>query len=810
MHAIRARGLRAAVILLLMLPVLAAAAAAGESGAISGRVVDPEGAAVPGATVRLHNDVTGYSAVAVTGAGGGFTFVNLPLNPYVVSVSLEGFSPASEVVEVRTSLPKVVTLKLELPGFAESVTVSGSGSPVQLETGSSTSHVDIDRSFIVRAPAAVASRAMEQIVTSTPGFAKDENGRFHFQGAHSQGEYVIDGQTISDQTGAAFSNSIDPGIARSMEIIYGNVPAEFGEKMGAVVNLTTRSGLRSGPWRGSVTVGAARFSTREAAADAGWGTDRLGLFASVDASRSARFLDPLNFAGLHDDGSTARGFLRLDWAASSSSSLRLTALAGRTDRDVPNTFTQQAAGQDQRVHTRDANANAGWQRLLSDTAVLDVLVFGRTSSYELVPSPGDTPLSAASKRSLDNVGVAPSLTWAAGAHEVKIGGTFKRIPIDERFSFGITDPAFNDPADPAYNPNLEPYDLTRGGSPFLFSARRTGTYWALYAQDTVRAGNLTVSAGLRFDHNDLPLSEHQLEPRVGAAYLIESTRTVLRVSYNRVFYTPELENLLFSSSRQAALLAPPAIRAARALGGGELPVLSERQDAYTLGVQQAIGSRLRLDADLWERRATFPGDQDQFLDTGIVFPLSFSHGRLHGWDLRLDLVAGGGWRGFLSAGHTRAVYAAPPSGGLFLDTEALEMLTGGPFLIDHDQDLSLQATVTRDLGATGFWLGANVRYDSGLVTDADPAELAGDPDNAFAIPFIRVHTGGWTNPNRVAPRTVWDLSLGYDPDPARPFGFQVDVLNLLDERGLYNVLSVFGGTHVIPPRTLAARVTWRL
>src|ERR1051326_3628978 len=113
---------------------------------------------------------------------------------------------------------------------AESSQVSAEPPAAQLETDNSESHIDIDKSYIAKAPAAVASRAMEQIVTSTPGFAKDENGRFHFQGAHSQSEYVVDGQTISDQTGVTFSNSIDPGIAQGIEVIYGNVPAEFGEK----------------------------------------------------------------------------------------------------------------------------------------------------------------------------------------------------------------------------------------------------------------------------------------------------------------------------------------------------------------------------------------------------------------------------------------------------------------------------------------------------------------------------------------------------------------------------------------------------
>src|SRR5260370_8093146 len=151
---------------------------------------------------------------------------------------------------------------------------------------------------------------MEQIVTSTPGFAKDENGRFHFQGAHSQSEYVIDGQTISDQTGVTFSNSIDPGIAQGIEIIYGNVPAEFGEKVGAVINLTTKSGLGAGAPKPEVFIGASKFSTAEAGASVGGRSQTFGYFGSVNGSNSDRFLDPLNFDNLHNHASTVHAFLR--------------------------------------------------------------------------------------------------------------------------------------------------------------------------------------------------------------------------------------------------------------------------------------------------------------------------------------------------------------------------------------------------------------------------------------------------------------------------------------------------------------------
>jgi hypothetical protein len=795
----------------LLLAVTAAIpAGAEEAGSIRGRVIGPDGAAMAAVPLVLRNTITGFTASSTTSNNGRFRFVNVPFNPYDIQVALSGFQTVDQKVEVRSIVPLDVTIHLELATVTAAVTVQAQQPGVPLETDTSMSHVDIDKSTIARAPATVASRAMEQIITATPGFAKDENGRFHFQGAHSQNEYVIDGQTVSDQTGVTFSNSIDPGIAQSIEVIYGNVPAEYGEKIGAVIDLTTKSGLGTGPLHGQAYTGASGFSTGEIGANLGYGSERFGLFATVDGSQSDRFLDPVNFSNLHNQGNTRRGFARLDWATDPSNTFRMTALVGRTDRDVPNTYTQQAAGQDQRVRTRDANFNLGWQRVVSSSAVMDTLLFSRTSTYDLLPSTGDTPVTAVSRRTLDNYGLAPSLSWATGVNEFKFGGTFKRIPIAERFDFGLTDPTLNDPSSPDFNPNLAPYDLTRGGRMFLFDASRIGTYWALYAQDSIRLGALTVDVGVRYDHNNLPVTDAQLEPRIGLAYFLDSTGTVLRASYNRVLYTPEYENILFSSSPEVAALAPPVIQQSRQLGGGSLLVHSERQDAYTLGVEQAIGSRLRLDVDAWERRSTYAGDQDQFQNTGIVFPVAFASGRLHGWDVRLDLAVTHGVRGFLSLGHTRAIYVAPPVGGLFLDAGALGDLTAGPFIIDHDENLALESGVTCDLGASGAWVGADVRYDSGLVTDANPADLAGDPDNSFAIPYIRVHSGAWHDPNRVASRTVWDLSFGYESkNPHLPIGIQINLLNAFDVKGVYNILSTFGGTHVIPPRTIAGRIHWR-
>jgi hypothetical protein len=783
-----------------------AARAAGTAGTVRGTVMGPDGKPMGGVPIVLRNDITGFSADTRTGKDGRYQFFNVPFNPYEVHIEIQGFKPAHRSIDVRSEVPKQVDVTLELSSVTESVTVEAEPSTA-LETDTSVSHIDIDKSYIQRAPAPVASRAMEEILTSTPGFAKDENGRFHFQGAHSQAEFVIDGQTVSDQTGVTFSNSLDPEIAQSLEVIYGNVPAEYGEKIGAVINMVTKSGLGS-PFKGEVHGGYSRFDTYEAGTSIGSGSEHFGVYGSLAASGSDYFTDPVNFDNFNNKGDTQRAFLRFDTSTpDNSNAFRFSAILGRTARHVTNTFSQEENGQDKAVATYDQNYNLGWQSVLSATSLVDATGFYRFTKFTLYPSAGDTPILSDSNRSLENYGVAPNFTWASGIHEVKIGGVYKKFPIKEFFSFGITDPAFNDPESDNYNPNIAAYDLTRGGVPFVFNGERTGTYYAAYIQDNVHFKNLTANVGLRYDHNNLPATDVQLEPRVGLAYYIPSTETVFRAAYNRVLYTPEYENILLSSSEQAAAIVPPAVMDSRALGGGLLVVHSEKQDYWTVGVQQALGSKVRLDGDYWERNTRNAGDQDQFENTGVLFPLAFASGDYKGWDIRLDVAQVYGFRGFASAGHTHVIYVPPPAGGLFLDQSAVDAVTGGPFLIDHDQDLALQFGLFYDVADTGFWLGTNVRYDSGLVSGGAPEDLIGDPDNSFALPYLDTnHAGTDLDPYRVKSRTVWDFSLG--ADLARyhiPVSIQAMVLNAFDKKGLYNILSVNGGTHVIPPRRFAVR-----
>jgi len=629
MNSFRPTLLSALLLGLLLVP------AAAFGGQVRGHIVGSDGKPLPGATVTLSNDLLGYSQTTVAEADGSFRFLNVPDNPYDLLASLDQFRDVHVDVDVRGSIPVDRTLTL-LAAFGETTTVTSAKEAVALETDDSSSHIDIDKALVQRMPAAVASRAFEQIVLSAPGFSQDENGRYHFQGGHSQQLLVIDGQPIGDQIGVTFSNSLNPAIAQDMEIVVGGIAAEYGEKANGVINLTTRSALGQNGWKGDLGVGAARFSTEEGSVALGHGTTKSGLFLNLDGSQSNRFLDPVSFDDLHNHGTTRRGFLRYDLAPDSASSFRLTGSGGKTDRDVTNLPSQQDNGQDQRVTSTDWNANLGAQVIAARGTVLEAQLYGRNNQLRLFPSAGDTPVTTQQNRSLANQGTNLALSQEVGPNVFKIGIQAKRFPIRESFRFGITDPAFNDPQADGYNPNLAPYDLTRGGTDFIFNGERTGKYYAGYAQDTLKWKNLTINAGLRYDQNTLFQTENLLQPRLGAAYYIPQTKTVLRASYDRMFITPEYENILLSSSAAAASLVPPDVQQSSQLGFGELFNVSERHTSWNFGLQQGIGSGLRLDLSYWKRKVVNAADQDQFFNTGIVFPLNFKGGDLNGWNARLD------------------------------------------------------------------------------------------------------------------------------------------------------------------------------
>ncbi len=239
---------------------LAYAQSGGNSGSISGTVLDPTGAVVPNATIEIHNPVSHFDRSTTTDKSGNFSLANVPFNPYHMTVTAAGFGNNSQDVEVRSVVPLSVNVKLQVSGSTTSVTVEAGAA--DLLENDPTFHSDIDKSYFDRLPLESTTSGLSSLVTlSTPGIAADSNGLFHGLGDHAENSFSIDGQPITDQQSKVFSNQLPVDSIESMEVISGAPPAEYGGKTSVVIVATTRSGQGVTTPHGSVTTSYGTFGT---------------------------------------------------------------------------------------------------------------------------------------------------------------------------------------------------------------------------------------------------------------------------------------------------------------------------------------------------------------------------------------------------------------------------------------------------------------------------------------------------------------------------------------------------------------------
>ena len=187
----------------------------------------------PNASVHLVNDVSGFDRTETTDGQGQFVFSNVTFNPYRISVSVKGFAPLNQGVEIRSSVGTNVKLTLQVSGASSTVTVQASGDLVEDDP---TFHTDVDRDLFIKVPLESQSSSLSSLVTlSTPGVAADSNGLFHGLGDHASNSFAIDGQAITDQQSKVFSNQLPANAVQSLEVISGAPPAEFGGKTSLVI-----------------------------------------------------------------------------------------------------------------------------------------------------------------------------------------------------------------------------------------------------------------------------------------------------------------------------------------------------------------------------------------------------------------------------------------------------------------------------------------------------------------------------------------------------------------------------------------------
>lgn len=559
---------------------------------------------------------------------------------------------------------------------------------------------------------------------------------------------------------------------------------------------------------------------------------------------------------------------------------------------------------DQRSQIKTFDIAPTWTHLMGSNAVLTLGGWTRRDAYNYIPSgdpfadvgaPSTQRETVGQDRTLLNAGARAALSYVKGMNNVDVGIDYMQTFLTEDDTFGIVDPTFNAPCldangfavqgftnpsqcgaagyqanlgqaanpalYPAFSPALLPYDLTRGGSLFAFDGHTDVKELALYLQDTITKGNWNIRVGMRGDLYNGITSARQGEPRLGVAYNIKATNTVLQFSYARTLETPFNENLILSSTGCQGSVIPALIPCVPAA------VTPGFRNEFHAGLEQAFGKYLVVNGEyVW--KYTHNGfDFSDFGNTPIFFPIEWHNSKEPGFAIRASVPNNHGFTGFVDFTHISARFFTPQVGGL----GTIPAVSGSgfvPFRIDHDENFAETTHIQYQPWKLGPWVGFNWRYDSGLVAGASPCYgilasntcpgsvlIGGVPNvsmvvaNAGSVPMSadQEFEAGFTcngvgatrtspllfncpasqfastlikvpepseeqddlNPPRIAPRNLFDLAVGDDNlfhGDRYQWSARLTVINLTDKYALYNFLSTFSGTHYVTPRTLTGQI----
>jgi hypothetical protein len=824
-----------AVLLFICGSISLLAQSVGVAGTVQGSVVDPTGAVVVAATVKIENDFTHYTQAKLTDEAGKFLFTNIPPASYHLLVSAPGFERSHTDVLVRSKVPLDLKISLVVGSQSEIVQVRGETSLDSVPL----SHASVGDDVFNKLPTTTVASGLSDIITlSTPGVVADSNGFFHPLGDHAQMSLSVDNQPITDQQGYIFSTQLPPNAIQSLDAIFGATPAEYGDKTSLVVTAITRSGLGQNQAHGDLVTQYGSFGTVGQSASLGLGNNKIGNFTALNWIRSGRFLDPPELAVFHAVGNNENIFDRVDFQPRAADALHLNLFLARSWFQIPNTYDQLNSGQDQRQQVRSMSIAPGWVHTFSPSALLTVNPYYRQDLVDYYPSASymsDQPATMGQNRRLTNFGIKADVAYSKGRHNAKAGIQINQTNLLEDFRLGITDPTYPDFVDDNGNllPGLVPYDLTQpGGTLFHFHQGAQIKEQAAFAQDTIAMGHFTFNAGLRLDHYDGLSSATSWQPRLGIAYQARMG-TVLRVSYSRSLETPFNENLVLSSATGAGGLATNVFGAAAAV-----PLQSGRRNQFNAGFQQAIGRKLILDGDYFWKYTRNAYDLDTLLTTALVFPITWRKSKMDGFAIRLTMAETKGFSLFTTLGHTRARIFGPENGGIIFNQSDLTSVTVQR--VDHDQALQSTTHLQYQLPKRLPWVALTWRFDSGIVSNAVPdlaSLLSLTPDQQQMIGFycnnqiatianpitsstcpvsstnygsklVNIPAPGTENddknPARVKPRNLFDAAIGSDnlfhTDKVKWTG-RFTILNVTNKVAMYNFLSTCAGTHFVAPRT---------
>ncbi|MGD0178605.1 MAG: TonB-dependent receptor [Terriglobales bacterium] len=747
------------------------------SGELRLKVTDPTGLGVK-SSVQLVSEGNQVRKTLLTDETGNLTAKLLPFGVYRLEVQREGFAPFSDSIEIRSAIPAEYHVTLRIAPMSTSVTVNDAATLIDPYSSGSINRIGKDT--IADRVTSLPGRSLQDLVNSQPGWLYEGNAVLHPRGSEYQTQLVVDGIPLTDNRSPSFGPEIEADDVQSLSIYTAGIPAEYGRKMGGVVEMVTAKDSGAG-LHGEAVLAGGSFDTADGylLTQYGWGKNTLGF--NAEGAMTERYLNPPVVENYTNNGTTGDFGASYERDFTNHDRLSLSVRHEFSRFLVPNELVQQTAGQRQDKNNYETMGIVSYQHLFSPNVVADLHGMVRDDSEGLSSNPFSTPIIVLQQNGFREGYFKGTISIHHGKQEWKAGIESDSTLLREHFSDVITDFTQFDPGTPpTYN----------------FAENRPSLEQSAFVQDLIRLGNWTVSAGLRWDHYQLLVNQNAVSPRLGVSRYFRSADLVLHASYDRVFQTPDFENILLSSSPEIVSLNPEVLR---------LPVEPSHGNYYEVGFTKGFLQKLRLDVNYFDRRVNNYADDDQLLDTAVSFPIAFRKSNIYGAEGKLDIPH---WRrlsGFVSYSYMVGSAYLPVTGGLFLGTDATSALsqTNGRFWVSQDQRNTVRTRFRYQI-VERFWVALGAEYGSGL-----PEEFDGTEEQAVAqygqaiVSRVNFDTG------RVKPSLSIDASAGADlwKKDKLAMRLQADVQNINNRLNVIDFAGLFSGNAIAPPRSYDLRLT---
>jgi len=823
----------------LILSVLPSAYGQLSVGTVQGDVRIP---APPDDLKTRLTEVSSASLFAETPVGGAgqFVFRSVPFGTYLLSLSSGGAIIARQTVVVNSPVTVVVHFDSSDVISMQEVTVQA------LKPDEATvSHTFYAEEKIEALPSFTGPKLIESVLLNTPGVVPDEDGRMHVRGEDAQLQYVVDGIPITANMTRVYSSLFDAGTVRSMDIQTGGLNAQYGVATAGILAVNTKSGFNT-PLSAVATGRLGSFDSRDASLQLSGGLgEGAALYLAGRTSTSERYLDPITSGDpIHDRGTTDGFFGKVDLLPSETVSINILGGYNQTTFEIPNGIVKEPP-QDQQQEVSDYLLGARVNLSTGETSLLSGLVYHRhgdamvTSGGLMRLTPADYPKAIAENedfffggdRSSSNTGAQAEFSthqgWFDLDHALKTGVGYEVYPVKEFFTFAVTNPDLSESDSSGGDDRYLPYDITKGGAPFLVDQSKPGHRYSAFVQDELRFGKWIVNAGLRFDSFSLLETENSVSPRVNIA-LAAYEDLFLRASYNRIVMQAPLENYLVSSSDEARMLVGAE--------QGSIPtvVMSEKAHVAEIGGTFLASRFVTLDLSIYGKLINDFLVKVELGTSGVIFPANLKEGFVAGTELQVRLSEWNNLSALLSVSTTvsRGLIpedgSSPVSAGLILGEEGenyAHPFTGeDSFPTEHNQIVTVVGSIAYH-HPSGLFGVVGGRLDSGLPFDLtgpngeplneqeseEELRRRGYSDDVIDLLDLKPEKEG--SPDRqVAPHAVFDVTLGYDFEPSLsvPVRLSGTMLNVFDTPYLYKFESTFGGTHFGVPRFFSLQLDVRV